>query len=226
MINLLMLPFKALVVFLPWPIKRHFLHLMFGYQLHPTSRISFSWIYPKHLRLASGSCIGSFNVAINLDLLDLGEFSTICRGNWITGFPVGTDSPHFAHQKDRCAELVIGSHSSITNNHYIDATNTVEIGSFTTIAGNSSQLFTHSIDLHFSRQHSKPIIIGSYCFVSTNCVILGGSVLPDYSVLGASSLLNKPFDDSWGLFVGHPARRHKDIDPHSAYFCRQTGFVI
>jgi hypothetical protein len=50
---------------------------------------------------------------------------------------------------------------------------------------------SHSIDLHECRQSSKPFAIGEYCFVGTGCVILAGSELPDYSVLGASSLLNR-----------------------------------
>ena len=35
---------------------------------------------------------------------------------------------------------------------------------------------------------AAPITIGDYCFVGTNCVLLGGSVLPSYSVLAAKSL--------------------------------------
>jgi acetyltransferase-like isoleucine patch superfamily enzyme len=57
-------------------------------------------------------------------------------------------------------------------------------------------------------------------------VILGGSVLPDHSVLGALSLLNKAYHEPWGLYAGHPARRLKAIDPEAAYFRRSQGFVV
>jgi acetyltransferase-like isoleucine patch superfamily enzyme len=217
---------QVTIAALPWPLKRPLLQRFFGYQLDPSARIGLAWIYPRRLRMAAGSRIDALSVAINLDLLELGEMASIGRGNWITGFPSGTDSPHFAHQTDRCAELLLGAHSAITKNHHIDCTNRITIGPFTTIAGYHSQFLTHSIDLQHNRQHSEPITIGAYCFVGTNCVILGGSVLPDHSVLGALSLLNKPFSEAWSLYGGQPARRLKPIDVNAAYFSRLQGFVV
>jgi acetyltransferase-like isoleucine patch superfamily enzyme len=121
---------------------------------------------------------------------------------------------------------LLGAHAAITKSHHIDCTNRITIGPFTTIAGYHSQLLTHSIDLQHNRQHSEPITIGAYCFVGSNCVILGGSVLPDQCVLGALSLLNKPFSESWSLYGGQPARRLKPIDANAAYFSRLEGFVV
>ena len=217
---------QVTIAALPWGLKRPLLQRFFGYQLDPNSRIGLAWIYPRRLRMAAGSRIDALTVAINLDRLELGELASIGRGNWITGFPSGTDSPHFAHQLDRCGELLLGAHAAITKNHHIDCTNRITIGPFTTIAGYHSQLLTHSIDLQHNRQHSEPITIGAYCFVGSNCVILGGSVLPDQCVLGALSLLNKPFSESWSLYGGQPARRLKPIDANAAYFSRLEGFVV
>jgi acetyltransferase-like isoleucine patch superfamily enzyme len=56
-------------------------------------------------------------------------------------------------------------------------------------------------------------------------VILGSSTLPDHSVLGALSLLNKAHTEPWGLYAGQPARRLKAIDSSAAYFSRSLGFV-
>jgi acetyltransferase-like isoleucine patch superfamily enzyme len=216
---------KAAIVPLHWSLKRRLLQSLFHYQLDPSARIGFSWVYPCKLRMDAGSRIGDLTVAVNLDLLAMGRFATIGRSNWITGFPSDTDSPHFAHQSIRNAELIIGEHSAITKNHHIDATNRILIGSHTTLAGYRSQLLTHSIDLQLSRQHSEPITIGSYCFIGTNCVLLGGSKLPDYCVLGALSLLNKPFNDTWSLYAGQPAIKIKQIDKNSSFFSRPIGFV-
>jgi acetyltransferase-like isoleucine patch superfamily enzyme len=217
---------KATIAALPWPLKRPLLQRLFGYQLDPSARIGLAWVYPRRLRMAAGSRIDALTVAINLDLLELGEMASIGRGNWITGFPSGTDSLHFTHQPERCGELLLGDHAAITKNHHIDCTNRVTIGPFTTIAGYHSQLLSHSIDLQHNRQHSEPISIGAYCFVGSNCVILGGSVLPDQCVLGALSLLNKPLSETWCLYGGQPARRLKSIDPNAAYFSRSNGFVV
>jgi acetyltransferase-like isoleucine patch superfamily enzyme len=163
---------------------------------------------------------------VNLESLELGQAASIGRSNWITGFPTSSLSCHFAHQPHRRAELLLGAHAAITKHHHIDATNCITIGPFTTIAGYRSQLLSHSIDLQHNRQHSEPITIGAYCFVGTSCVILGGSTLPDHSVLGALSLLNKEHTEPWGLYAGQPARRLKSIDSNAVYFNRSRGFVV
>ena len=217
---------QALIVPLPWLLKRPLMQWLFGYQLAPSAGIGLAWVYPRHLRMEADSRIGHFTVAVNLDLLELGEQATIGRSNWITGFPTGTTSRHFAHQPGRRAELQLGAHAAITKHHHIDRTHRVSIGPFTTIAAYRSQFLSHAIDLQRNRQHSEPISIGAYCFVGTNCVILGGSVLPDHCALGALSLLNKAHSDPWGLYAGQPARRLKAIDVDAAYFTRQTGFVV
>lgn len=223
--TLLTIVVKAIVVVLPWCFKRFFLHRIFGYTLASDAFIGLAWIYPAKLSMMSGSRIDSFSVAVNLDFLQLDEFASIGRNNWITGFPSGTKSSHFLHQKSRRAELVLKPHSAITKNHHIDATNSILIGAFTTVAGYHSQFLTHSIDFDNCRQDSSPIVIGSYCFVGTNCVILGGSILPDHSILGAHSLLNKQFSEEWCLYAGIPAKFVKKIDRTSAYFSRTNGFV-
>lgn len=216
---------KSAIVPLPWPLKRLLLQRFFGYQLDRTARIRLAWIFPKHLRMSEGSLIDHFSVVVNLDYLELGEQAIIGRRNWITAFPTGTASPHFSHQHTRCAELLLGAHASITSRHHIDATNRITIGAFSTIAGYNSQFLSHSIDLFHNRQNSEPITIGSYCFVGTNCVVLGGSQLPDYCVLGALSLLNKSLNTPWSLYAGQPARQIKLIDQTAAYFNRNEGYV-
>lgn len=216
---------KPWIVLLPWPLKRLLLQGLFGYSLAPNARIGLAWVYPGRLIMAAGSRIDHFTVAVNLDVLQLGDHATIGRSNWITGFTTGSRSRHFAHQPHRRAELLLGAHAAITKHHHIDATNLITIGPFTIIAGYRSQLLSHSIDLQHNRQHSEPITIGAHCFVGTSCVILGGSELPDHSVLGALSLLNKAHDETWGLYAGQPARRLKAIDPNAAYFSRSHGYV-
>ena len=216
---------KVIIVLLPWRLKRYCLQKLFRYNIDKTAHIGLSWIYPTHLLMHAGSTISSFSVAVNLDLIILSPYSRIGRSNWITGFPTGTNSPHFSHQFDRKAELHLGHHSSISKRHHIDCTNVVSIGSYSTIAGYRTQILTHSIDIYSNRQHSEPITIGSFSFVGTNCVLLGGCVLPSFSVLGALSLLNKDHSDEYTLYAGQPARKIKSLDKSSGYFKRQIGFV-
>lgn len=156
----------------------------------------------------------------------LGKNSSIGRQNWITGFPTNTDSLHFSHDSNRKSELIIGIESAITKKHHIDCTNSIHIGDFVTIAGYNSQLLTHSIDIYESRQDSHPITIGDYCFVSTGVIVLGGSILPSYSVLAAGAVLTKSYDREWIIYGGIPAVPIKEINKEAKYFNRVRGFVF
>ncbi len=196
---------------LPWKLRRSFLEKQFDYKIHPSARIGLAWILPT--------------VCKNIDLLHLKSHASIGRGNWITGFPLGP-SRHFAHQTDRRPELIVGEHAAITNRHLLDCTNSVVIGRFTTFAGFHSQIITHSIDIEQNRQSSKPVRVGDYCFVGTNCVLLGGSALPDFCILGAKSLLNKDFTETYQLYGGVPARPIKSLSRDCKYFQRTEGLVV
>jgi acetyltransferase-like isoleucine patch superfamily enzyme len=209
---------------LPWQMRRRLLEKRFGYTLHPTSRIGLAWTFPERLVLEAHTSIGDLTVCKNIALLHLHEHATIGRGNWITGFPLGP-SRHFAAETDRRPELIVGEHSAITHRHLIDCTNSVTIGSFTTFAGFRSQILTHTIDLAANRQSSAPVRIGDRCFVGTDSVLLGGSVLPDFCVLGAKSLLNKAHTQTHTLYGGVPAAALQELPRDLAYFERREGFV-
>jgi acetyltransferase-like isoleucine patch superfamily enzyme len=214
----------CLAVLLPWPLKRSLLEQQFGYSIHPTSYIGLCWIFPKHLFMEENSRIGHFTLCKNIDLLHLGANAIIGQLNWITGFPSGS-SRHFAHQPDRRPELIVEKHAGISSRHLIDCTARVRIGAFATIGGFGSQFVTHSIDLNAGRQSAEPIDVGEYCFVGTNCVLLGGSSLPHHSVLGAQSLLNKQWNESYRLYGGVPAKPIKELSDQMEYFRRTEGFV-
>lgn len=209
---------------LPWFLRRAALQWLCGYRLHPTSRIGLALVYPEELVMEAHASIGHLTVVKGLKRLDMGAHATIGRGNWITGFPAGNKT-FFAHQEDRIPELVLGAQSAITHRHIIDCTSSVRIGAFTTVAGYRSQILTHSIDLMDCRQSSAPVRIGEYCFVGTDCVLLGGSVLPSYSALGAKSLLNKAQAQTHCLYAGVPAKEVKSLEPDLKYFQREVGFV-
>jgi acetyltransferase-like isoleucine patch superfamily enzyme len=216
---------KIISCLLPWSLRRYVLQRWFGFDLHPTARIGLAWVFPNKLSMGPGAHIDHFTIAVNLDSIRMGAQSIIGRSNWITGFPVNSASPHFRHQPDRRAELVLGEAAAITKNHHLDCTNSLVIGAFSTVAGYNSQFLTHSINVMDGRQDSAPIHIGDYTFVGTNVVVLGGAVLPPYSVLGAKSLLNKSHTTEWTLYGGVPARAVSEIPRTAKYFSRTDGFV-
>ncbi|AYN66665.1 acyltransferase [Euzebyella marina] len=218
--------FSVLIIFLPWGLRRYFLLKIWNYDIHPSAKIGLAYVYPRHLIMEEGSKIEHFNIAIHLDSIIMGRNSSINRSNWITGFPTLTKSQHFNHQSDRKSSLVLGKEASITKKHHLDCTNQISIGNYTTIAGYHSQLLTHSVNIYENRQDSLPITIGDYCFVGTNCTILGGAALPNNSVLGAKSLLNKKFIEEFSLYAGVPTLKIKEIDSSAKYFHRKTRFII
>jgi acetyltransferase-like isoleucine patch superfamily enzyme len=214
----------VIALFLPWALRRRVMVAVFGYKIHPTSRIGFAWVMPEQLVMEERSQIGALTVCRGLDLLHMKSNAAIGRANWITGCPTGHQK-HFAHQPDRRPELIMGEHSAVTNRHLIDCTNSVSIGAFSVFAGFRSQILTHSVDLENCRQSSAPIKIGDYCFTGTDCVLLGGSSLPDHSVLGAKSLLNKPYSEPYWLYTGNPARAVKRLASDLGFFRRQAGII-
>jgi carbonic anhydrase/acetyltransferase-like protein (isoleucine patch superfamily) len=216
---------RILLVILPWRLRRLLLILFFKYELDSTSRIGFAWAFPNRLVMGPYSQIGHLTVCKGLDLLQLGEHASIGRLNWITGFP-SDGTRHFVELSGRTPELRVGDHAAITHRHLIDCTDSIVIGEFSTVAGFRSQFLSHSVNLESARQDTGRISVGRYCFVGTDCVVLGGSVLPDFSVLGAKSLLNKSFEDAYRLYAGVPASAVKELPRTAAYFTRETGFVI
>jgi acetyltransferase-like isoleucine patch superfamily enzyme len=216
---------RLLIVLLPWSIRRHLLVRFWKFDLHPTSRIGLAWVFPEHLQMGPFAMIGHLTVCKGLERVHLEEHALIGRLNWVSG--CGKSGIAYQHDHDRRSELIVRRHAAITNRHMLDCTNRIEIGEFTTVAGYWSQFLTHSIDLAASRQDSRPIKIGKYCFLGTGCVVLGGSVLADYSVLGAKSLLSKhQHTESFGLYGGTPARRIKPIPSDHKYFHRIVGVVV
>ena len=211
------------VVLLPWAIKRWVLRRFWGYEIADGARIGLSYIFPEQLVMGEGACIGHLNVAIHLGRLECGAHSVIDRSNWITGHP--PKGAHFTHRTQREPTLVVGEHTAITKSHMIDCTDKIEIGPFTTIAGYQSQFITHGINVVDGRQDCKPIRIGAYCLVGTRVTVLGGAALPDRSVLGAGSVLNKAHIEEFAVYAGQPAAKVKAIDPEAAYFHRTRGFV-
>jgi acetyltransferase-like isoleucine patch superfamily enzyme len=159
-----------------------------------------------------------------VELVRLGESAAIGNLNWITGESL-RETVHFKELEGRRPELIVHDQAAITNRHFIDCTATVSIGRFSTFAGIRSIILSHSIDLDSCRKTAEPVSVGEYCFVGAVTVLLPGASLPDYSVLGAYSLLNKHYSEPYRLYAGCPARPIKQLSPDCKYFTRATGFV-
>lgn len=209
----------------PWKIRRVLLNKAFGYKVHKNASIGFSIIIPEYLEMHEGARIGNLNVCKGLELLVMGNQSRIGKLNWITGLRKEVSLKSYTHNSNRHSALILSENSAITNRHIIDCTDKISIGKYSVVAGFRSQFLTHSIDFEKSQQDCASIAIGDYCFIGTGCVVLPGSALGNYSILGALSLLNDSFKDEYVLFGGVPAKKIKILNPDLAYFNRLKGFV-
>jgi acetyltransferase-like isoleucine patch superfamily enzyme len=217
--------FAFAIAILPFAVKRLILIHIFKYEIHPESYIGISVLVGiDKLVLGKGARIGHFTVIKNLAVLHVGDFGRVGNLNWISGVPLG-HSGAFAEELGREPILEVGEHAAITHRHLIDCTAAVRIGRFGTVAGYRSQLLTHSVNIGMSRQKSAPLTIGAYSFVGTGSILLPGSVVPDYSVIGAGSVVTCPLEETYALYAGAPARRIKSLNQTSAYFVRMTGTI-
>lgn len=208
-----------------WAIKRFLLVVLFKYDIDPSARIGYSYIFPSRLYMGPESIIGHASVCKGLSALWMGRRATIGRLNWITGFPKGSANSHYSKQPKRDPQLVMGEHSAITNRHLIDCTDKVVLGPFSILAGFCSQILTHSVNIQAAQQCSQPVIIGRNVFVGTGTIILPGVKIPSFSVIAAGSVLSKPIFIKYSLYGGVPARFIKLINPASNYFTRSIGFI-
>lgn len=223
MVNKFSILVQVFLMLFPWGIRRKGLNFLLKYKIHATARIGCSIVLTRHLVLDQYSNIGHLNVLRGLESVHISEYATIGRLNWIYG--CSKESGLFGSTRERESSLEVGRHSAITSRHIIDCTDKVMIGCFSLIAGYRSLILTHSVNFEKNFQDCKPVEIGNYCFVGTSSVILGGSILPSYCVLGAMSLLNKKFSENYCFYAGVPASAIKKIPESLHFFSRKAGRI-
>lgn len=216
-VQLFFLPF-------PWIIRKIVLTTILNVKFEKGAKIGYSVFLARKSVLRENSIIKNFTFVNEIDFFEMGAFSKIGNRNWITGSSSELQKGYGASPNRKC-EFIIGEHTRITAHHHFDCNGGVYIGDFSTIAGNRSQILTHSIDIKSSTQTANSVQIGDYCFIGTGCILLMNSSIPSYSVLGAGSTIVKPFDKKYSLYAGNPAKFIKDLDKDYKYFKRQHGNV-
>jgi acetyltransferase-like isoleucine patch superfamily enzyme len=119
----------------------------------------------------------------------------------------------------------MGEGAAITGLHLIDCCDRVDVGALSTVAGFGTQVLTHSVDIREARQVVQPVRIRERVFVGTWSTLLPGAVVPDRSVIGASSVVTGGLSDELTMYAGTPAVPRRSLDPSSGYFVRTVGRV-
>ncbi|MNK10372.1 Maltose O-acetyltransferase [compost metagenome] len=95
---------------------------------------------------------------------------------------------------------------------YIQGGGKVYIGDYTQIAPNVG-IISANHDLHDSRKKiQKTVVIGKYCWIGMNAVILPGVILGDFTIVAAGAIVSKSFEEGYCVIGGNPAKKIKDLE--------------
>lgn len=215
---------NLLAVLLPNALKITIYRRTMKAEIGPNVKIGMSFIHVRKLVLKEGSIIGNWSALRNLERLELGKNARVGNKIYATAIPLGSQK-HFSHRQDRFPALIMGEGAALTGSHFLDCNDKITIGDFTLFAGRDTYVYTHGIDMMEARQDCAPIKIGRYCMIATRSLVLKGSELPDYSALGAQSVLTKAYSAPYTLYAGSPAKPMKTLPPDAAFFERQTRYI-
>jgi len=214
--------FLLLIAVLPSSVKIAILRQMFGYKIGNGVRIGFSVIDVRHCELDDGCSIGHLNTIQGFDLLRIGRSSSILNLNRITGS--SRTSQLFPHSTCKESAFCMGEESCLTSRHLVDVQDRIEIGAFTTIAGATSQIWTHGIDVEMAQQTTHPVRVGSYSYIGARVLLLPGCVVPDRCVVAAGAVVAGVLPEENAVYAGMPAALKKS-GIQGAYFTRKRGPV-
>jgi len=212
------------VVALPSMVKVPLYRAIFGYKIGRGVRIGLSWILVDRLEIGDAVRIGHFNRFKDIPDVRLGDHCTIGHSNVFTG-SIEFNHPDSLRDRGNSPRLVLGRHCSVTMRHYFDVSDACEVGAFTVVAGVSSVLFTHFLDVVTSEQRTRPIHIGDYCMLGAAVRIAPGARIPDCCVVGMGAVVTRTFSESYALLAGSPATVIKTLPRDGAYFARTRGWI-
>jgi len=75
-------------------------------------------------------------------------------------------------------------------------------------------IITQNHDIYNPSKDMEPkdVVLGKYCWIGMNSVILPGVVLGDHTVVGAGSVVTKSFSKGYCVIAGNPAKLIKELD--------------
>lgn len=166
------------------------------------------------ITLGPNSRLGRWNLIKHLATVELAEGSSVGRLNVMSAHPV------YRRLVPGGASLRLGPGAKVTSRHQLDCSALIDVGGFASIAGHGTLVLTHGVDLKRDAQSAAPVRIGHHSLVGARCVVLGGAVLPERSVLGAGAVLTRSRSEARpGLWAGSPARWRAEMQ--GAWFERQ-----
>lgn len=97
--------------------------------------------------------------------------------------------------------------------NYIEASNGIIIGDYTNIGPNVGIISAnHNLVNNAVHDPAPPIRIGKFCWIGMNAVILPGTILGDFTIVGAGAVVTRSFEEGYAVIAGNPAVVVKRLD--------------
>lgn len=111
-------------------------------------------------------------------------------------------------------EIGIGTAPGLSPNCYIQGKSGIKLGDYS-LVGPGVGIISTNHDIYDIKcyQSSKGVVIGSYCWIGMNAVILPEVRLGDNTIVAAGAIVTKSFPDGYCVLGGNPARVIKNLDP-------------
>ena len=161
-------------------------------------------VWPGMIRFNQVKYAAPSNMAVQSEILNRGNI--IFKGQGL----IGTGTKIVV---ERYAQLEIGKNFKITDMCNIGCFKKIDIGEQSWIVHrcqvlDSNYHFVANFNKRIVPQYSAPITIGKGCWICNSSTVTGGTVLPDYTIVGSNSLVNKDFSNipESSIIGGIPAK--------------------
>jgi acetyltransferase-like isoleucine patch superfamily enzyme len=165
-------------------------------------------IYSFILRIICPNCYKTIGTAAPITLKTL-FFQKVLGFNRVAYWPM-----HFTSLVSGVKNIKIGMGTApgLSPGCYIQGGGELHIDDYTIVAPNVG-IITANHDLHDSKKHiQSKVIIGKYCWLGMNSVILPNVELGDYTIVGAGAVVTKSFKEGYCVIAGNPAKIIKKLD--------------
>lgn len=111
-------------------------------------------------------------------------------------------------------EIGIGAAPGLSPNCYIQGMAGIKVGNYTLVApGVGIISANHDIQNISGHKASRGVVIGDYCWIGMNSVILPEVRLGSHTIVAAGSVVTKSFCGGYCVLAGNPAKVIKYLDP-------------
>jgi acetyltransferase-like isoleucine patch superfamily enzyme len=198
-----------LIALMPNIVKIFLYKKILGYKIGCNVKIGFSYLDASNAIIEDNVIIGHFNLIKEINKLLIGQNSFI--GNFNQCFGGSRRNNNWS------SELIIGKKCSIMSHHFMDITGNIFIDNNTIIGGRDTHFWSHSLvnQSHSLKRIPLNINIGKNVYVGARATLVGCNI-PDFSIVGAGSVVTKAFasDNNRNciLIAGNPARVKKKYE--------------